>query len=130
MSLPTVSVVPVVCSSAPAPAATTTCPASTESAASARSDSIRADRCSPACSIATELLSASPDSIAGLSPRAIPSAALPPGRAVAPESDQDQRSHFFKDLVGLIGDPPSYQPGADHISKCRWQPVARPVSLS
>ncbi len=24
--------------------------------------------------------------------------------------------------------PPSYQPGAPHISKCRWQPTASPVS--
>ena len=28
---------------------------------------------------------------------------------------------------GSNGLPPSYQPGAVHISKCRWQPLARPV---
>ena len=28
---------------------------------------------------------------------------------------------------GSIGEPPEYQPGAVQISKCRWQPLARPV---
>ncbi len=30
--------------------------------------------------------------------------------------------------MGSVKVPPSYQPGADQISKCRWQPEALPVS--
>ena len=42
-------------------------------------------------------------------------------------SDYDVLSQFSSDGNGSIGLPPSYQPGARHISKWRWQPLALPV---
>ena len=40
----------------------------------------------------------------------------------------DRRSQASRLASGLNGEPPLYQPGAFHISKCRWQPLAAPVS--
>jgi NAD(P)-dependent dehydrogenase (short-subunit alcohol dehydrogenase family) len=41
---------------------------------------------------------------------------------------QDQESHSVSDGSGSNGPPPSYHPGAAHISKWRWQPRALPVA--
>ena len=46
----------------------------------------------------------------------------------AETASYDQLSQACSDGSGSNGLPPSYQPGALHISKWRWQPSAFPVS--
>ncbi len=45
-----------------------------------------------------------------------------------PRSAQDCSSQARRSGSGSNALPPLYQPGAVHSSKCRWQPLARPVA--